>query len=251
MPRVGVLIVHAPNSAARRRMLARLLYRLGADPIQDGAGIHVEEDTTGQGCWRTVRKGYIASGLHLKGATHVVHLADDMWPCSDFWEHVNRIVELLPDHPVNLFHIGTKAKPCLATGSHWFVSASGVWGGTMLLPVRIVRDFVPWEARYCDQRLLADRDDSRLGIYLKLHRETVWTTVPSLVQHIASTDSLMGHNSRRAVSRVFYQTAGPIDWTQGLRNPIRVPDFMMESTRQAYRIAQRQMMIDQENMHAR
>ena len=77
-----------------------------------------------------------------------------------------------------------------------------MWGQAQCLPVEMVEPFLRWER---DTWLDVEYgwDDFRLRLWLAMQGMWSWATVPSLVEHGAPSQSLIGNGGSQRVARRF------------------------------------------------
>lgn len=202
-------------------MLMGLERRLGGRQVIESEviGYRVSKDTAHAGSWPPAKAAW--QFVMATAASHGLVIQDDAIPCRDFVQGVKAAIAEKPDEAICYWsmrhNIIDKAR---AQGSSWFTSADAVMGIAMSMPREMIRDFLVWEAAHVDSSL--GGDDRRLCLYYAYGIERrVWTTVPSLVEHGAPSDSLTGNGNGRRVATYWAgdRSATSIDWTKGAERP--------------------------------
>ncbi len=175
---------------------------------------------SGDGHWPTAKRAWRA---HRPGATHHLVLQDDVIACRDFIPAVYRCIDLAPLEVLSFFSFWKAGHELYARGSsHWLRQRQCAYAQAICLPVELIEMWLTWD----QNNLRQDRwtDDNRLGAFCYQYGLMVYTTVPSLVQHEAPSDSVIDKrmNNARRVSPYYIgdQSALDIDWTQGFPGPI-------------------------------
>jgi hypothetical protein len=127
--------------------------------------------------------------MNHETATHAVVIQDDALVCQNFPEAVSRVAGACPDHPVVLFYPGTKMHS----------TRNRQRGGTLFRMHR--QDFLPvvailWPREKAEHfhfwttdvkipglRPPYRSDDAVGGAWMRLTRQDVYATMPSLVEH--------------------------------------------------------------------
>jgi hypothetical protein len=210
-------IQHHP---ARAHLIPSLVEALGSD-------VEVVEDPDPYGRlrspWRTYRE---CLQLPPAGITHLLVLQDDAIPCRNLLAACEWIAR--PD-PVCLFLGGAPVRTArdasrAAVRGDRFVSvhaAEWVPVVAVLWPVEVAQEFLDWCG---SNRLPGDpeprSDDAVVGRWARRTRQPVFATVPSLVQHPDTEESLIGKRARhgRSAWRVAHSWIGDrdpleIDWS--------------------------------------
>lgn len=221
---LAVAITHASFADDRRVMLAQQLYMLGEPPV--GAHpVHVERDKRRAGLWPTTVRAW--QSILASGASHGIVLADDMWPCRDFLATCILLANLQPQRITFALSQLQAIDRAINKGKHWVCGDGCAWGNAAVMSTDMVRDYLAWNEAYVDPEY--ELDDGRIGMWAKARGYPLWQTAPSLLEHVAPRDSLMGHanftSSRRVAMRfIGYEQSGlQVDWTQGMDQPIMLP----------------------------
>lgn len=169
----------------------------------------------GRGPWDTARRAWEAAG---DSGYHLV-LQDDAVLGSRFIEDVHRALAVVPGRPpVSLFsHRSKPAREAAAAGCHWFRRRDVLWGLAIALPVEFIAPWLYW----CDRNVRPDykHDDARLALFCMDTDSPGWYMTPSLVEHGAPGDSLLGNSNRGRVAHEFVgrDPGRPVvDWSRNL-----------------------------------
>jgi len=176
-----------------------------------GGDVTIRYDSGG-GCWPTARRVWEAL-VELPG-THALVLQDDVGVCRDFRATLDRCVHARPESPLGFYAPRKAVDEARARGDAWVPIPDGVWGPSLLLPKPWVPEMLAWlddPESYSSKHKRLIRDfpasswyDRRVEAFLRhSERLPVWHTVPSLVEHLAASRSLLGHNNASRVARWF------------------------------------------------
>lgn len=210
---LSVALMHDPRRADR---LLALLERL-----DQSFPLAIVEDSRQEGLWPTAKRAWKAIAPE---ATHHLVLQDDILPCLDFLPAVAQAIITKPDEPLSFYANRAVIDQARQQGSSWARISRPLFGQANCFPVAMVRDFLSWEEQHVKPSLKFD--DSRIAMYLLAHHRPIWTTVPSLVEHVGAYESLLGHAGKigkyERVARWFLgadRSGLEIDWTRGSENP--------------------------------
>ena len=142
------------------------------------------------------------------GVTHRCVIQDDAWPCLDFVARAEAALAERPDKIVCFFVPGIAAaggkrvREARFKGEPW-VQIGGIaitplvataWPGHLIEPFVEFAESSRIQARYT-------HDDPVSTLFVKKHKLEVWATVPSLVQHLDVTPSLIGRSHQAGKNR--------------------------------------------------
>jgi hypothetical protein len=181
---------------------------------------HIERDTEKRGVWPTVRRAW-KRGIYSDSTHHVV-LQDDALASKNFLETARTLCALKPDDLICYFSIRKAATDCQAAGKHWFTTNEGAFGISLCFPKPFLRGLLEWEKKNVDPA--CPHDDTRVANYLRWgpgKGKKVWHPCPSLIEHAAPADSVLGHNNSNRVAKVWVGTRDPltIDWAKDAEDP--------------------------------
>jgi hypothetical protein len=209
--RLAIIIQHTPERDDSEVYQAlRQVVMVYKPPWCQGAVVTHAAGPAAPGDWTWMSyRLCLDGGLLLESApTHLLVLQDDVSLAPGIWEHLTAIISARRDQVVSLFcgawpHMSAFAMQQAAVGGrHW---------------ARLdLAEFVPAQAliwpRAVAERLLADTesvegpDDQHIARWAHAAGETLWQTVPSLVEHEGAFETSVppkltgGH--RRAVCHV-------------------------------------------------
>lgn len=223
-PSLVIVVMAHPSRRAAAELLAEAV---GANHLVYDEG-HGEWDTA-QRAWKL---GLLAASL--VGVSHVLVLQDDAIPVGHLREHV---IEALDDGPgaraALSLYLG-KVKPTrwatnvefavrLAEreGCSWLKSTHLLHGVAVVLPTPAIAPMLSW----CDTPNLPY--DERIGTWIRqVWKRSTYYTVPSLVDHDDSVETLVVHADdvrRSPKGRVAWRFGVPSSWnTDAL--PIATPE---------------------------
>ena len=193
MPVIDVIIQHHPSRAELVKRLTR-----------EVPGTRLIEDTgAGLNPWRGYRLCLEAIPLRV---SHACILQDDVLVCKNFLPALERIADANPDIPVSLF-LSRQPK-------RTFNQASLKYGKTryvlthpqdlvhvvaILWPVEKAREFLAWVDE--NPRRLMGRtfhsDDATVTRWMRMTRQAIRCTVPSIVEHPDDVPSTVNQNRVR------------------------------------------------------
>lgn len=200
------MISYIVQSVPSRRAVRKRLVRELPDPI-----VVEDKGPLPGNPWR----GY---QLCLKAipeqATHAVIIQDDAIVCQNFTASVKRLSKVLPDNPICLFYPGL---PLYSTKRRRRQYRDA---GKTLFPL-MRRDLLPvvavlWpkdKAEHLLEWTSANKlpglrppyrsDDAVGGVWMRMTKQDVYVTIPSLVQHPDDTDPVKGghHEARHGRDR--------------------------------------------------
>jgi hypothetical protein len=175
--------------------------------------------------WRTYRH---ALRTTPGWATHRLIVQEDIEPCRNFLATVKLVAARRPQEIVSFFVAGSPTTGRLAveeackTGARYAEFPSGTWvpAIALLWPVRIILPFLTWVSMQQWPETFS-ADDEVIGRGLTALRETVWATVPSLVEHpdtepsvVARRRHMAGADLDRVAACLIYDDLDPLslDW---------------------------------------
>jgi ParB/RepB/Spo0J family partition protein len=136
-----------------------------------------------------------------EGATHRLVLQDDLELCDDFIGIVHRASAYFPRAMFSLYNPRLRFEHRKSASPYVLTPGGTAWGQAILMPGDQIEPCFDWITR----TLPADykHDDCAISEYACVHGVQIMTTVPSTVQHLAPTASLLGFNNLRKVSKVW------------------------------------------------
>lgn len=191
---VSVVVMHHPRRAA---MLKKLLASMDAPTL-----VATDPEPDQPGCWACAKRAW-RFGLEQM-TSHVAVIQDDVAICRDFHRTLGRVSRALATTPVVALYANTKAVE-VGDGVR-SVPIREVWGQGVMMSRGFIEDFIAWgdeEWRYPAGALRGAYYDSRMGAWMRARDLRGVAVVPSLVDHLAPSDSLLGYNNRTRVARRF------------------------------------------------
>ncbi len=139
-----------------------------------------------------------------KGCSHLLIVQDDAYPCENFGPALRQVAEAHPTHPVCLFlarlprEASAKAEQVMKRNrTQRYVQLS--WRNFMpvvavLWPRPKAVEFLEWAESnpHLPGQPEPRSDDAMAGVWKMRERQTVYATVPSLVEHPDMEPSLIG-----------------------------------------------------------
>lgn len=162
--------------------------------------------------------------------THVLVVQDDTVICRGFSSALERLLEIVPDRPLCLFYPGLKMNSSRAVRaaiqrrrSIFLLDRQDFMPMVAVLwPVEKAQHFLHWSSgvKIPGLRRPYLADDAVAGAWMRLTRQDVYATLPSLVQHPditpsvkAGPQSASGGADKGRVAFLFREDASEIDWT--------------------------------------
>lgn len=202
--RISVATMHYPFDIKREAWLSVQKAHL---PM-----LNIVADWYRDGTWAVARRAWT---YYDTGATHHIVLQDDHFLADGFLKAAYEIARLLPDEPVSFYSQRHGALDlCRREGYNFFTNPDGVMSGAVMMPVWMWDDAYHWCINKTNQTY--QHDDIRLSLYLMSLNKRVYNTAPSLVQHLGSQDSLVGHNNPENISNYFTGLSN-YDWENGVK----------------------------------
>ena len=187
---VSMSIMHASFDPERRAMLHALLRSLGDSEsylAKSLVSYDVIADSRRAGPWPTAKRAW-QSGV-TSGATHHLVLQDDTIAVPGLLASLPAIVNAVPDQIISLWcNRPTVMRGAAMAGSCW-IRGTSARGPALLMPTDVVDEFLRWQSRAIRA---GAPDDVRVSLYAHAHKRHIWSTVPSLVEHIGK-ESTLGH----------------------------------------------------------
>lgn len=198
-------VSHTPWDALRRSWVIAIR--------REFPGIKVVSDYNRAGCWPTARRAWKVAG---RGTHHMV-LADDMLPVRSCHAMLMAAIAANPEACLCLFTMRGCAREAVEAGKHWAITPDGVWGGATVMPTAWIHEWLEWDRKHLKHDYI--HDDTHIAIWLAEKGYPVWHLAPSIVEHVGAAYGL--HPNRNRVAAVLAKDGEVIDWTAGLKDPIK------------------------------
>jgi len=187
--RVSVAVMHAPWDDRRKATVDA--QRRAIEGVPGVTSFSVVEADPEQSIWHTAHRAWRAA--LATGSTHHLVLQDDIGLSTNFVQGLRRVLAVTPTRPVGLFCVLKRVDEVRDAGWSFLPVRGGGWGAALVLPRPDVSVFLEWAAKHVHPN--NPHDDVRFNAWASYHRHVyTWCTVPSLVEHMAPTDSLVGNN---------------------------------------------------------
>lgn len=142
-----------------------------------------------------------ATWLKDTTCTHVCVLQDDVEPCKYFTEIVNICAEMFPFAVFSFYNPRLTFEDTPKDTPYLKVPGSGMYGPAIMIPKAFIKPMFYWgDCVYGED---FPHDDTVIGFFCEVHKIPVMTTIPGIVQHLGCSDSFMGYNNKKKVSRVY------------------------------------------------
>ena len=148
------------------------------------------------------------------GITHRCVLQDDVLACRNFRDTLERIIAQKPDAVFTLFCPSGKLKEFYEGAERPLIveiRRGGMYGPAIVMPRKYVDAVYDWGRIISGGREIL-HDDVLFGEFALSHSIKIFTTAPTIVQHICPDRSLLGYNDKRKVSKVFEFEVGSLEW---------------------------------------
>lgn len=200
-------------SPKRRDFVMKMCEALNLDISKD---VFFDDRPCGGNAAYTSKKTW-ALPFENENITHRCVLQDDVLTCENFHAAINGLVTRFPMAVFSLFCPSAKMidiKRRFGEEQIVNIKKCGVYGPAIIVPRKIVSDVYKWGEQIAKkENAVVSHDDVLFGEYALAHQMNVYTTIPSLVQHLCPTESLLGYNRKEKVSKVFDAKAGNCNWS--------------------------------------
>lgn len=180
----------------RRDMVLRLCDRLG---LTEKECVVYDDRPSGGGPQYTRKKCW--KEPIPDGVTHRCVLQDDVDVCDNFIEIMQEIVNVHPEFIFSLFCSRMKYEYRLPDSPYVIIKGKNAWGQGIMMPLKFVEPLY----HFVDTELCPDfpRDDGIYAWWAQQEKMEIMTTIPSTIQHLCPTESTIGFNDKRKVSKVW------------------------------------------------
>ena len=113
--------------------------------------------------------------------THVVNLQDDMILSDDFFNIVDKAINIKPNNPIGLFSMTPLMHQAYNEGYGWIKSKGLSTIACTIFPVAMVDDFISYSGKVFVRSYT--EDDFRLSVYCQYKGLDCFELVPSVVEH--------------------------------------------------------------------
>ena len=170
---VAAVIMAVPE----RRGFAQMLYEeLNAQDQRVVAELRV--DVEHRGTWPMFQECLRESLKY--GASHTMIVQDDVILCPSFSCHLLDAIEARPEEILSLFGMTRKIKEAYDRGFLWG-AGNAVWGQANIFTRHDVESLLKWSQ--ANVRPDYKHDDSVVSLWCLANGKTVYTPIPTLVQH--------------------------------------------------------------------
>lgn len=210
---LSIAIQHTPGREDRRRWVQAMCGQIRNEDAQ--LQLSVIEDLAAEGCWPTHRRALEAVG----SASHHLVLQDDVGLCGDFLYSVEQVIRAMPGHLISLYSNAQQVHGARALGDAWIVDYA--CGPAVIWPSHLIVEFLNWQERFIDAAFAWD--NVRVSMWLIKTARQSFATVPSLVQHLGCTSSILGLNHPSKVAAWWIgedRSGADVDWTRGREAPL-------------------------------
>jgi len=206
---LSVTVMHYQGASERRIAIERLIQNLQPQKIVDHwRDFRVMGDMYKRGPWWNAKRCWEFGAS--QSTTHHMLLQDDIKICKDFVTGVFDLIKVFPNDVMSLFHGPRKA---FDNSRRWGVTNTGPWGQAIIMPNKLITEFLVWQAEHVKPTF--KHDDSRLALFLHKTGKRTMVPFPNLVDH-EELKSVLGNSwSQPRISSNFLGETSPhdIDWS--------------------------------------
>lgn len=206
---IQITIQAVPTRAIHANVLSKHLSNQGLNNT-------ISYDEKYYGSWYNLRKILLNSNFN-KEYTHHLVLQDDIILSENFKENVLTIANVMVGNFVTLFANRKEVKEASDKGNRWAKLNNFLGGQAVMFPTIRIMEFLKFTDTFKDGKTTKEfwkHDDVRLKAFLRENKETIYCSIPNLIEHNTFIKSAVGNSSRYPnKARVFYNNPGIIDWT--------------------------------------
>ena len=180
----------------RRKIVLSMLEKMGLD---EESTVIYDDRPNGGGTLYTCRKCWEAP--IPEGVTHRLVLQDDVLLCNNFLEIMNKIVNVHPEFIFTLYCPRLKYEHALPDSPYIIIKGRNTWGPGNMMPVKYIKPLF----EFVDTELGHDFpfDDGIYSWWAQKEMIHIASTIPSTVQHLCPTQSTLGYNNEKKVTKVW------------------------------------------------
>src|SRR5574343_1821296 len=176
-----VCIQHHPSRIRHLKLLLSFLDKDKADSYL------VVEDTVSS------VSGMKKCIANLENHSHIMVIQDDVLPCKDLVATARELIKLRPSNFISLFSAYDVTTEALRAGRHWAVLDRAWCLPCYIMPVKLVNEYLDFDHLVKDDIVA---DDVRMSMFLEFVNEPVYVTAPSLVEHLAFTNTTLSDSGK-------------------------------------------------------
>lgn len=166
---------------------------------------------------------------NLENHSHMMVIQDDVLPCKDLVATARELVKIRPNNFISLFSAYDVTGEALRAGRHWGI-LDRAWGlPCYIMPAKLVTQYLDFDALIKDDIVA---DDVRISMFLEYVNEPVYVTAPSLVEHLAFTNTTLSDSGKVGIENAlkfrvaknyigFEKSGLSIDWTRNMKDNIQ------------------------------
>ena len=210
---LSITVMNAAFEDQRRLNVENLIRRLNPEWIGKlCTDFQIIQDWRKEGPWPTARRCW-DHGL-VQDSTHHLILQDDIEVCDDFLLGIHEAIRAYDNSPISFYASRKICEEARDKDARWVKIPDGTWGPAILLPKKMISDFLEWEVNHIKPDF--KHDDTRLAMWCVETGNDVMCPMPSFVQYMAAQKSLLGQSHPSKVAR-WYDGKSPLtrDWVSG------------------------------------
>lgn len=189
-PTLSVTILYAPWVDWREAAAKDAFEQLQADDDIQHVELHEAERRpvweNSKRCWREAESF---------DSTHHLHTMGDIEVCDHFGEAAINALSAVPNKPVCFHQRQQRLTKYYEQGFNWVLHPDGGWGIGTCLPEMFIDEMLEFGERYyVDAEEFGSYDRRLCGWLLYEYRRPAWVTLPSLIQHLGTDDSVLNNN---------------------------------------------------------
>ena len=185
---VALGIPHAPWRSERIVSYRRLASQLLENVSIELAGHRVFADREPNYSWSAKLWQWAVD----TGATHLLQLQDDVIVAPNFWSHLGRMLEGVPNGVIGLEAVHPNVAN--VTGC-WYKTYDCLIGVGYVVPTTLLRDFLEWRSKLRKGAIESVSEDTLLGVWCMVTDHGVWHPVPTIVDHDVDLPSTYGNDA--------------------------------------------------------
>ncbi len=169
--------------------------------------------------------------LEKENPDQVLILHHDILPCFNLVPTVEKIINIVGDKPVTFYSNSKSTNQAISQNNHWLKVKIWYYSQAYTMSFSMMKNMIGWINQNVgrDDRM---SDDERMAMYFYFHKQYVYATAPSLVEHIGwntttvnydrPLDGYLDNKEHRMSSKFIGIDFDPlqIDWKLGLDNPV-------------------------------
>ena len=151
-------------------------------------------------------------------------MQDDIELCEQFLKTVKKCIETYSEYPLGLYANRKICEEAKSQDIRWCQIPDGTWGQAIVLPQSMIAKFLKWEKNHILPNF--KWDDSRLAMFLADQKIPAMCPMPSLVEHIGASHSIVGQSNKNKVARWFVAKKDYLEYNWGQKDYLKSPSML-------------------------